>query len=253
MITPNQSEILGLSLRTIIKCCTTAGTLSGRSRLSETGNQLYTCYHSVCSGYTDIQWQFLLVKTGDKSDLGTEITIPLDKQGCSSLDWTVQLLLSLGERMDPAASPGASAAADPGEKRNTELLLHQWENGSSFRLKHVLVTWNSSTCCLLPNYSSAPTTNWAGQRLPPTVCCPPRSQQQDAAFTLQVRFPLPSGLCYVFREKISFTGSLPWRKEAACYFCSLQGWWYSMPACLLSNYLLRLCGTRRKSLLTATA
>lgn len=155
--------------------------------------------------------------------------------------------------MDPAASPGASAAADPGEKRNTELLLHQWENGSSFRLKHVLVTWNSSTCCLLPNYSSAPTTNWAGQRLPPTVCCPPRSQQQDAAFTLQVRFPLPSGLCYVFREKISFTGSLPWRKEAACYFCSLQGWWYSMPACLLSNYLLRLCGTRRRSLLTATA
>lgn len=123
MITPNQSGILGLSLRSIIKCCTNAGTLSGRSQLSETGNQLYTCSHSMCSGYTEIQWQFLLVKTGEKSDLGTEITIPLDKQGCSSLDQTVQLLLSLGERTGPAASPGVSAAADPGEKEYRALAV----------------------------------------------------------------------------------------------------------------------------------
>lgn len=72
--------------------------------------------------------------------------------------------------------------------------------------------------------------------LPLTVCCLPRSQQQDAAFTLQVRFPLPSGLRYVFREKISFTGCLPWRKETVCYFCSLQGWWYSMLALLTICY-----------------
>lgn len=111
MITPNPSEIVGLSLRSIINCCTNAGTLSGRSQLSETGNQLYTCSHSVCSGYTDIQWQFLLVKIGEKSDLGTEITIPLDKQGCSSLDRTVQLLVSLGERTGPAASPRVSVAS----------------------------------------------------------------------------------------------------------------------------------------------
>lgn len=117
MITPNQSEILGLSLRTIIKCCTNAGTLSGRSQLSETGNQLYTCSHSVCSGYTDVQWQFLLVKTGEKSDLGTKISIPLDKQGCSSLE------LSSGERMGPAASPGVSVAADPGEKEYRALAV----------------------------------------------------------------------------------------------------------------------------------
>lgn len=73
-------------MRTIIKCCTSAGTLSGRSQLSETGNQLYTCSHSLHSGYAEVRHQFLLERIGDKSDLGTEIIIPLDKQGCSSLD-----------------------------------------------------------------------------------------------------------------------------------------------------------------------
>lgn len=141
--------------------------------------------------------------------------------------------------MSLAASPRASVTAAPERKGcspNTQLLLHQGENGSCFRLKYILVVWNSSTRCLLPNYSSAPTTDRVGQRLPLTVCCLPRSQQQDAAFTLQVRFPLPSGLCYVFREKISFTGCLPWRKETVCYFCSLQGWWYSMLALLTICY-----------------
>lgn len=128
MITPNQSEILGLSLRTIIKCCTKVGTLPGRSRLSETGNQLFTCSHSVCSGYTEIQWQFLPLKIVGKSDLGTEITVPLDKQGCSSLDQTVQVLFSLGEGMGPAASPGFSATADPGEKeyRAPAVPMRKW-------------------------------------------------------------------------------------------------------------------------------
>lgn len=215
------------------------GTLSGRSQLSQTGNQLYTCSHCLHSGFTEVQCQFPLISIGDKSDLGIDITISLDKQGCSSLDWTVQLLLSLVERMKLVASSRARVTAAPGEKDahwTHKLLLHQRENGFCSRLKCVLVAWNSSTHCLLPNYSSAPTTNWAGQRLPLIVCCPPRSQQQDAAFTLQVRFPLPSGLCYVFREKISFTGCLPWRKEAVCYFCSPQGWWYSMLALLTICY-----------------
>lgn len=109
-----------------------------------------------------------------------------------------------------------------------QLLLHRPENSSCFRLQYASMARNRSTHFLLPNYPPAPTTSRAGQSLPPTVCCLPRSQQQDVAFTLQVRFPLPSGLCYIFREKISFTGCLPWRKETVCYFSSPQGWWYSM-------------------------
>lgn len=77
------------------------------------------------------------------------------------------------------------------------------------------------------------------QHLPPTELvkgcsdCLPSSKKSAAGCrsALQVAFPLPSGLCYVFRE-ISFTGGLPWRKETACYFCSLQGWWYCMLALL---------------------
>ena len=146
----------------------------------------------------------------------------------------------LGGKDEPCSLPQGQRHRSPRRGKdarwNTQLLQHRRENGSCFRLNCVLVAWSSSAHCLLPNYSSGPTTNRAGQRLPLTVCCLPRSQQQDAAFTLQVRFPLPSGLCYAFRQKISFTGCLPWRKETVCYFCSLQGWWYSTLALLTICY-----------------
>lgn len=113
-ITPNQSEILGLSLRTTIKCCTNAGTLCHSSAKQGTN---YPHAPTACTqDYTEVRCQFPLTSIGDKSDLGIGIITSLDKQGCSFLEWTVQFLLSLVERMRLVSSPRASVTAAPGDK-----------------------------------------------------------------------------------------------------------------------------------------
>lgn len=227
MITPKQSELLELSLRSIIKCWTIAETPSGRSQLSKTRNPIIQLlsqparrlHRSMVPVSSCKDWGW--IRSGNRNHHPFRQT----ELWFSGLNYSTPTLV---ERISLAASPRASVTAVPGEKMmlsGTRSTCCTNQKMSCFRLKYVLLAGCSTTHCLLPSYSSGPTTNRAGQRLPLTVCCPPRSQQQDAAFTLQVRFPLPSGSCYVFREKISFTGCLPWRKETVCYFCSLQGWW----------------------------
>lgn len=149
---------------------------------------------------------------------------------------------------EPRGLPRAAVPAAPGQTRvlpATRSSAHPPENGSCFRLKRALVAQSSSARCLLPNCSSAPSTNPAGRRL--LDCCPPRaSGGMPPCAPGRVSFPIWP----LLRFQRDFTYRRFAMKEGNCLLLVFSAGMMIQHACS-ANYLLLPCSTQEKHLLTA--